>query len=273
MAVIDPPSSTRIGPPDGPAGRWPASFATFAFMLGLPLALLAAGLTVAIAQAFGAGDSGGRSIAATLAQDIVFVGAAIGLAALVARPTAADFGLVRIPVRRALIWTLGAFLVFYAVSLVYGSLLDAGDEQDTLDTFGAHRATALLVASGVLVIVVAPFAEEIFFRGFVYRAIRNRAGVAGATAIVAFIFGAVHYSGPDTLVVLPVLALLGATFCILYERTGSLYPAIALHVINNAIAFATTADAPGAALVAMSAATISLGLCVTLGLGTGARGQ
>jgi membrane protease YdiL (CAAX protease family) len=33
------------------------------------------------------------------------------------------------------------------------------------------------------------------------------------------------------------LALLGVLLCVLYERTQSLYPCMALHCINNSIAF------------------------------------
>ena len=38
-------------------------------------------------------------------------------------------------------------------------------------------------------------------------------------------------------------------FCLVYERTGSLYPVIALHALNNAIAFGTTVEKPGVSVV------------------------
>ena len=56
-----------------------------------------------------------------------------------------------------------------------------------------------------IVIVLAPFAEELFFRGFVYRALRNRLSTAQATGVVAVVFGSIHYSGPETMPLLPVL--------------------------------------------------------------------
>jgi membrane protease YdiL (CAAX protease family) len=40
----------------------------------------------------------------------------------------------------------------------------------------------------------------------------------------------------------PPLTLLGAIFCLVYEQTRSLYPVIALHSINNSIAYAAQAD-------------------------------
>ena len=76
--------------------------------------------------------------------------------------------------------------------------------------------------------VSAPVVEEIFFRGLVYRSLRNRLPVLPATLIAGAIFGAAHISvyHPSEL---PVLAVFGVIACQLYERTGSLLPGIALH--------------------------------------------
>jgi membrane protease YdiL (CAAX protease family) len=38
-------------------------------------------------------------------------------------------------------------------------------------------------------------------------------------------------------------------FCLVYERTGSLYPVIALHALNNAIAFGVTVEDASVSLV------------------------
>ena len=43
--------------------------------------------------------------------------------------------------------------------------------------------------------------------------------------------------GSGSLEVLPQLALLGFALCWVYEETGSIYPTMAIHAINNAIAF------------------------------------
>ena len=56
-----------------------------------------------------------------------------------------------------------------------------------------------------------------------------------------------------------MLALLGVIFCLLYERTGSLYPAIALHAINNSIA---TVEADSAAPSAAAFGALVVGGCI-----------
>ena len=86
-------------------------------------------------------------------------------------------------------------------------------------------------------IVVAPTAEEFFFRGFFYRALRTRMGVLAAALLDGLLFGAIHYSGSKTAVLLPVLALLGFMFCLVYERTGTLFATIGLHALNNCVAY------------------------------------
>ena len=61
--------------------------------------------------------------------------------------------------------------------------------------------------------------------------------------IDGLLFGAIHFEGgSDGLLIVPPLAFLGFTFCLVYERTRSLYTVIALHSINNSIAYAAQAD-------------------------------
>jgi membrane protease YdiL (CAAX protease family) len=102
-----------------------------------------------------------------------------------------------------------------------------------------------------MVICVAPVAEEFFFRGFFYRALRSRWSVPVAAGIDGLLFGVIHYdfSGADALLIIPPLALLAFIFCLIYERTGSIYPTIALHALNNAIAFGVTVEDASVSLV------------------------
>ena len=73
----------------------------------------------------------------------------------------------------------------------------------------------------------------------------------GAAAIDGLLFGVIHYdfSGADALLILPPLGILGFIFCLVYERTGSIYPTIAMHALNNAIAFGVTIENGSVSLV------------------------
>jgi membrane protease YdiL (CAAX protease family) len=85
--------------------------------------------------------------------------------------------------------------------------------------------------------VVAPISEEFLFRGYVFTALRNWHGTLPAALITGIIFGGVHAGSAPALDLVP-LAGLGFGLCLLYRYTGSLYPCIAVHSLNNSLAFA-----------------------------------
>ncbi len=135
--------------------------------------------------------------------------------------------------------------------LLYTLILQPDAEQTVAQDLGAEQGTFGMIAAGFMVVCVAPVAEEFFFRGFFYRALRSRYSVLAAAGLDGLLFGVIHYdfSGPDALLILPPLALLAFIFCLVYERTGSIYPTIALHALNNAIAFGVTVDDASVSLV------------------------
>jgi membrane protease YdiL (CAAX protease family) len=81
--------------------------------------------------------------------------------------------------------------------------------------------------------VIAPIVEELFFRGLLYGYLRGRRGRGVAVAVSSAVFAAMHLI-PS---LMPSLFLFGAVLALVYERYGSLYPAIALHGLNNGIIF------------------------------------
>ena len=98
------------------------------------------------------------------------------------------------------------------------------------------------IAAGVLIVIAAPFAEEIFFRGFIFGGLRRRFSFLAAAVLSGLIFGLFHFTGLSSIGVVPQLALLGFALAWLYEKTGSIYPPIAVHALNNALAFAILAS-------------------------------
>ena len=229
-------------PPERPEGaspwpRWPWWYGPVALLVALAASVLLGGLIGgAILAASGEDDidSPAFLISATLVQDAIFIGTALWFASRTQRPRREHFGLRPTRLWPALGWAALAFVSFIVFAAVYSTLVSV-EEQSTIDDLGADESTLALVASAVLVIVLAPVVEEFFFRGFMYRALRTRMGVLAAAAVDGGLFGLIHAtSGIDAV---PILAVLGFAFCLVYERTGSLYPVIALHTFNNAIAY------------------------------------
>lgn len=98
-----------------------------------------------------------------------------------------------------------------------------------------HRSPLVIVLTGVALCLSAPIVEEIFFRGFLYRSLRNRLPILPAALIIGAIFGLGHAQYP--LLERPEQAVFGVIACLLHERSGSLLPGTALHVLIDASAF------------------------------------
>ncbi len=130
------------------------------------------------------------------------------------------------------------FLAFIGVAITNAVWLQGVLGRKLPNSLGItlHGPTGALVVAGLFIAISAPITEEIFFRGFLYRALRNRMSVAWAAAIGGILFGLVHgLSNPlDTL---PPRMVFGVIACLLYERTGSLLPGIALHCMIDAGGF------------------------------------
>lgn len=264
---------TRPELPEGvePSPRWPAWYAPAGFLAALSGTLVLVIVIGGVAAATGADideNPPGLTIAATLAQALVLVGTAVLFAAMTLRPRAWHFGLRRTSFWRGLGYAALGMVTFYVVIAAYGALVQPDAEQSVTEDLGAEDGPLALVLAGIVVIVVAPVAEEFFFRGFFYRALRTRFPILAAAAIDGLLFGAIHFEfdGADGLLLVPPLAFLGFLLCLVYERTGSLYPVIGMHAFNNAVAYAVTADGAwpvslglGTAMLAASAVVPRLG--------------
>lgn len=217
-------------------------------LIGLAVAAMAtllATLVVAVAfAAAGVGDIDNNKaflLIATLAQDLAFVITAYALTAEGGPVSPATFGFRPVGVRLALRTMAIAFVAYYALSLAYNALF--GPPCDRLpDELGIHDSALLAVLAGIFVIGIAPFAEEIFFRGFLFQSLRQSWGVWIAAPVSGLIFGVVHFE-PDKLV---PLAILGTALAYVFHRTRSIWPCVAIHAINNTLAFVVLlADAGG----------------------------
>jgi uncharacterized protein len=250
---LAPPLRESLGPPGPrlPTADWPWWTAPGALLGGLLLAALG-GLVVDIpAAVFGVSLSashlpGGLEIADTAVQDAMFVLAAVLFAKVGGRTVRAwQFGLQRpgigwLSPRVGWLWAVGMLLVtlftFLVFSVAWAEALNVSTKEKLLEQLGANEGTSLLLLSAALTCVVAPVCEEFLFRGFIFRALCNWRGVWPAAAITGLIFGGIHAGSAPAVDLVP-LAALGFGLCVLYRYTGSLYPCIAAHSLNNSLAF------------------------------------
>jgi uncharacterized protein len=245
QAGVLPPPAPPPDPPELPeaAARppgWPAWYAPVAFVVVFGLTTVLAGMLLAITGTDTHDSSAAVTIVGTLIQSGVFIGTAVMFASFVDKPRPWQFGLRRTRFWPAVGWAALALFAFYLSAVVYTAVVNPDVKQTVTEDLGADQGTAGLIIAGVVVIVVAPIAEEFFFRGFFYRALRNRFAIPVAALLDGAVFGFIHwdFSSAHGLLIVPPLALLGVILCLVYERTGSLFPAMAIHAFNNSLAYA-----------------------------------
>jgi membrane protease YdiL (CAAX protease family) len=242
-ASIPPPPMDTAQPAAEPAPverpAWRPVSALLALVAGFGGAIVGAVLLGFASTLFGASLTDpppSVAILGTVVQDVCLVAAALFFARMVARPLPVHFGLRAVRLWPALGWAALAYAAFYVVTAAWVAALGTHPKSEDLPKqLGADKSTVALVAVALLVSVVAPLAEEFFFRGYFYGALRNW-NRWGAAVVTGLIFGAIHAGSAQWEFLLP-LAFFGFSLCWLRERTGSLYPGIVLHCANNSIAF------------------------------------
>ena len=286
MSSTPPPSADRPPPvparpelPEGvwrpepapPTGRdalprWPLWAPFAAMLLTLIAAVVGVGVIAVIAELGGAdtsGDTPGVTIGGTYVQDLALIGSALLLARLLDPPaTPGKFGLRVTAWLPAAGWSLVAWFGFFAFATAWSIALDIDEQDDLPEELGVDESTVALIAASLLVCVLAPVAEELFFRGFCFTALRRTVGMLPAAALTGIIFGAIHLGGTDIEFIVPLMVF-GFFLCLLYVWTDSLLPCIVLHALNNALALGVSQDWGGWTVAAMAAAAV-LSLLVVL---------
>src|SRR3954454_25151929 len=236
MALVsDPPPPPAPKDSDDPSFPWYAPFA-----VGLSLYVALGGVGAGIAAAAGWSDLPDRFVlAATAVQDVLLIAGAYLVAAVSGPRPLYHLRVRRFRATRGLAYAALAFFGFFLFLVLWQQLLDITQQDDLAQELGARDSTANLVSVALLVCVLAPIAEELFFRGFMFGALQRPIGWIGAAVVTGIVFGLIHAGGTDAVFLVP-LAVLGFLLCWLYRRTGSLLPGMAVHAFNNALALGST---------------------------------
>ena len=167
-----------------------------------------------------------------------FVGVPVWAAWLKGRGVVEDFKL-KIRLSDWIGLPIGVFAQLALVPLVsYPVLWLTGTDTEKLGEPARELAdkaqagsTLGIVLFALVVVVGAPFAEELFFRGLLLRSFEKRWGTAVAVVGSSVIFGATHFQALQ----FPALTVAGLVFAGLAVRYDRLGPAILAHVAFNAV--------------------------------------
>jgi membrane protease YdiL (CAAX protease family) len=131
------------------------------------------------------------------------------------------------------------------VTAVVSSVALTKTEQDALEAKAEEVIDRAQGSVGAVLLFLAlcvatPLAEEVFFRGLLFRSLHHAAGLVVALLLGGLVFGVVHYDGEATsgmviLVQLGMLSLFGLVLCVLVHRTGRLGAGIVAHAAFNAV--------------------------------------
>ncbi len=131
-------------------------------------------------------------------------------------------------------------LVLYPVLKLNGLFFELFDklalhphEQEQVEILRHAESLLARIALGFGTIFVAPFGEEVIFRGILYPAMKRRFSRQIALWSTACLFGAIHLNLSGFV----PLTLLAVVLALLYEYTGNLLAPIAVHCVFNAANF------------------------------------
>lgn len=137
-----------------------------------------------------------------------------------------------------LLYAVGGYVGFMVVEIGYQELCRATTgsslpSQPTLALISKAKDASEWIAYASVAIAL-PVAEEVLFRGYFFDALRQRFSGLFVVVATAFGFSIYHCQG---FYILPLFAF-GLMLGLLKLRTNSLFPGLAIHVLNNAVMLA-----------------------------------
>lgn len=131
------------------------------------------------------------------------------------------------------LFAVAAFVVLPMLELLWR--LVTGDAAPAIDQpiLPGDPTPGQIVLGVVSVVVGAPVAEEIFFRGFLFGSLRGRFRFLPSAAISGLVFALFHVEP----LLIAVMVFVGIGLAYLYDRRGSLAVPIAAHAMFNLIGY------------------------------------
>ena len=164
------------------------------------------------------------------------------------RTTRKELGVPDLPVWMDIFLSVPAYIVYMIVSSIVMMIavrtmpgLDVTQAQELPFSQTMLATQWQITLAFVVMVVLAPFAEELLFRGYLYGKLRRFAPAIGAILVTSLAFGAAHLwtggSGPLQWAVALDTMVLSLMLCTLREYTGAIWAGVLVHAIKNGLAF------------------------------------
>jgi len=167
-------------------------------------------------------------------QVMLMLGVVWFFAIFLRRASLKDLGLRYYSIIKTIWYTFLSLLIIFFISFLYVFVMNwlFGIEAPSskIEELIANRSISTNILL-IVVAVVAPFCEEIYFRGFLYSAFKKSWGVNTALFLSSLLFALAHM---EIYSFIP-LVVIGWLLAYIFEKTKSLFPTIFLHAIYNLI--------------------------------------
>jgi membrane protease YdiL (CAAX protease family) len=141
-----------------------------------------------------------------------------------------SLGFRRFDMKKGLLLAAAIVCLGLLIGYFYDLLLEHAFNRTPSDMYTPFTNSGLGMATlAVAVAIVAPLAEETFFRGFLFPAIGRRYGLVWGIVVSGALFAIPHLGGQ-----VPAF-ILGILLAWLYWKTGSLWPCILTHFAYNSL--------------------------------------
>ena len=148
----------------------------------------------------------------------------------------ADFGWNSLALKKALPKILGVYALTWFINISYAIFLYqhglTPPDNDVYSKLLGQVTWYTLILNLVLAGVLAPVVEETLFRGIIFGSLQAHFGKWTSAVLSAAIFSALHFQAYGFF----PRFMLGMALVYLYDKYKSLYPAMALHALNNIVA-------------------------------------
>lgn len=152
--------------------------------------------------------------------------------------TREELGLHRLPSWMDIIWAPAGMVVYLILTTLvmsfavqYLTFINFEQAQDT--GFAEITTQFEYILAFVSLVIIAPFAEEVLFRGYLFGKLRKYVPLWLAILVTSALFAAVHGQWNVALDVF----VLSVVMCLLRVVSKSLWPTILLHMMKNGIAY------------------------------------
>ena len=154
------------------------------------------------------------------------------------KTTRDELGLRGLPTWTDLLLAPIGFIVFMFVATlilaVLQKIIPGVNWQQSQDVGFSNLVTnGEFIITFIMLVIVAPIAEEIIFRGWLYGKLRARIPAIPAILLVSVLFGIVHGQWNVGVTVF----VMSIAMCTIRELTGTIWGGVLIHIIKNGIAF------------------------------------